>query len=250
MSGHALHQQDTTTSLADTALARSRLYAAVADAFFDPTAALVRGLTGGSFGAEVGELVARVSTTAALPDSTHGMMDALATLSRDCAAGSPEATLRDLKVEFARLFLGPGRPAVSPYETLHVRRNKDSAPTLMISREAVDVQKAYREAGVVLSNLQHEPPDHFATECEFMCYLCAQEAESISSGDPAGAEVWRQRQRAFLEQHLGRWYSSFLAAVADDARTEYYRLMARLAAAFVSADLVAAELDHLVPAPA
>lgn len=237
-------------STADAVMARSALYAEVANAFLDPNPELAQRLADGSLRAELGDLLDQIPMAASLRASTYLALDSLATLSREVEASNLDAALHGLKVEFARLFLGPGRPAVSPYETLYGRRNKDTVATLMVSREAEGVSKSYREAGVGLSASQHEPPDHFATECEFMCFLCAQEAESAAQQDVARASEWRRRQVTFLEEHLGRWQGPFLAAVENDARDEFYRVVARLAAAFLSADLAAAGLESLVSAPA
>jgi len=221
----------------ETLQARANLYALVARGFFDPTAELVASLADGSLRAEVAAVVAGVPLAAESP-TLHQTLESLDALAAEAASRDPDATLHELKVEFARLFLGPGRPAVLPYETFYGRQYKDSSPTLMLSPEAESVGQAYRQAGVALANAKNEPTDHFATECEFVYYLCTQELASMARDDQATAALWQAKRVAFLDDHLARWYGRFLTAVEEGARAEFYRVWARLAAALIAVDLL------------
>lgn len=212
----------TLPELADRALARAEAFGLLALAFFDPTPELVRGLADGSY-------------RAALQDAAGELTWPFQELPASLFEGDAAAALKTLKVEYARLFIGPGRPAVSPYETIYEGKARAIRPLLMVSPAAMAVEQAYREAGVTVAAGLREPPDHFAAEAEFLYYLGHKEAGCWTAGDRAGAEAWQERARVFLAAHLGGWGQEFCRLVEAESRHPFYRAAARCAAALLEA---------------
>jgi TorA maturation chaperone TorD len=219
------------SKLAQIALARSNVFAKMAVAFFDPDADLVHALIRGSYLSELNGYYREFST-----DHQAGL-DGLAplfALRESLAAADPAVLLKELKVEYARLFIGPSKPAVFIYETFYDNRIKrGSMPMLMVSPAALSVESAYRESGVEVTASLREPPDHFATEAEFLYYLCQRESDSWAAGENANAKKWRKRELAFLDGHMGCWGRQFCCRVESESQHPFYRAAAAFSGAFL-----------------
>jgi putative dimethyl sulfoxide reductase chaperone len=221
----------TFSAQANGASARSRIFGWLALAFFDPTAELVQELADGAYLATLEE--AMLGGGARQPDGECVALEPLRAVHASHTRRDEDAWLHELKVEYARLFIGPGHPAVSPYETIYDSKAKGVRPLLMVSPAAMAVEQAYREANLALSAGLREPPDHFATEAEFLYYLGQKEADSWATGDPAGAAAWQDRGRVFLACHLSCWGPEFCRLVEIESREPFYRAAAHFAAAFL-----------------
>ena len=204
-------------------MARANTFGLLALAFLDPDRALVQQLTDGSF-------------LAALEDAAGELaaLEPLRAVQASLAESDPAATLKALRVEYARLFIGPGRAAVSPYETIYDSQARAVRPLLMVSPAAVAVEQAYREAGVSLAAGLAEPPDHFAAEAEFLYYVGQKEAECWAAGAESDAREWRRKGTSFLADHVGGWGQEFCRLVEAQSRHPFYAAIAHFAAAFLA----------------
>lgn len=209
---------------------RSNLYGLLAFAFFDPSQELAQQLVDGLFIADLWDYCQELINAGGPP------LQMLQPLQQTLSETSPHELLHALKVEYAHLFIGPGKAVVPPYETFYGQRSKESQPLMMVSPEAIAVERAYREGGVAVTNRLSEPPDHFATECEFLCYLCNKEAAAWDEADERAANRWRRLQAAFLGKHLALWGVEFCRLVEAESRQPFYQAMARFAAAFIRQD--------------
>lgn len=156
--------------------------------------------------------------------------------------GLAEATaaVETLRLDHARLFVGPFELAAPPYESVYV----DGGDRVMTeSTEAV--QAEYRRAGVDVD--LDEPADHVAAELEFVSLLVATELEALEAEKFSAAEHYLERQYEFLSGHLGRWIPGLADNMREHADTEFYRLLADEMERFVEADgrLLADRLDRL-----
>jgi putative dimethyl sulfoxide reductase chaperone len=107
-----------------------------------------------------------------------------------------------------------------------------SPALLMISPAARAVARTYREAGLAMIRELTEPPDHIATELEFMYFLCSKETESWLKADNAEAHKWRSLQAAFTAEHLTVWGADFCQRVQDETTESFYAVLAYLAQGF------------------
>jgi TorA maturation chaperone TorD/NAD-dependent dihydropyrimidine dehydrogenase PreA subunit len=131
----------------------------------------------------------------------------------------------EVRLSFARLFLGPGRPIAHPFESVYVDRQ--------LAGETMErVLGCYAEAGLQVSAACQELPDHISLEFAFMAHLTSKEAsESKQTG------IWRQHQRRFLHQHLARWLPSFCQRIENSEAHPFYRNAALAAKSLVQEDL-------------
>lgn len=117
----------------------------------------------------------------------------------------------DLRVEHARLFLGPFEVAAPPYGSVY-----RDGPKVLMGPSTLAVQRAYRKAGLTLAPDFHEVPDHVAAELEFAAYLLAGDG-----GDAAAAAA------VFLREHLLPWAPAFCDRVEAESRNGFYATLAR-----------------------
>ena len=219
--------------LMENALLRADMYQLLAMGFLDPTRDLAAGLADGTFQNDVlataNNLVVAYHVDGEVAETILGPTKEL--LAEEFAEDAEEV-YHELAVEYTRLFIGPSQPVVSPYESVHVDSDEDSPALLMVGPSARAVIKVYREAGLDMAEGVNEPPDHIATEIEFMYYLCRQEAGAWQASDSAEARTWRQRQRTFAAEHLGAWGIEFCGLVQEHAEVRYYALLGELASGF------------------
>ena len=200
---------------------RSQLYAALAHAFRKPEAA--------PEGNEEDSLthVMRQAVLAFDAQALGQMVDELVG-SLEIPETQAEQALRTLEIEYNRLFVGPGRPQASPYESVY----RDPRG-LVMGPAAQDVGRRYAEAGLALAPDHHDLPDHVATELGFVAYLALQEAEAQGQD----ATAWLDRERAFLRDHLTVWLPRFCRRVREASRHPFYSALAELTVIFVNLDM-------------
>ena len=133
-----------------------------------------------------------------------------------------------LEAEYARLFVGPGRPIAHPYESVHREGQVMGDCTLT-------VRSLYTDEG-----LASDPdllPDHVAVELEFMAHLAQKEAEAWGEGERDRAETSLRQQESFLREHLGRWLPDFCHNVLAGEAHPLYADLAHRAWEHVAQDL-------------
>lgn len=174
------------------------------------------------------------------------LVELLSTVTDEDVAVS-DVTLRNattdldtLRVEYAKLFVGPFELQAPPYESTYV----DDSGRVM-TRSTAEVIEAYRQEGLDVG--LDEPPDHVSAELEFVYVLVAEEVEALAAGDIEAATASLRRQYEFLSSHLGRWVSELSENVLEHADTEFYRALADETRDFVEGDgkRLADRLDRL-----
>lgn len=118
---------------------------------------------------------------------------------------------RDLRSEYARLFIGPAGPPCPPYESVYRDGDgHDLGPVMGPATIAVD--HWYRSFGLENAPEQADLPDHIATELEFCAHLAS--------------EGMDDRLEQFLDEHLRTWTTAFLDRVEVETREPFYASLA------------------------
>ncbi len=143
-----------------------------------------------------------------------------------------EKGLTDWRVEYARLFIGPGGFPCPPYESVYRERREDGSFGNLMGETTLRVREIYRQAGLDLGTKQL--PDYHCTELEFMGYLVAQEAEQYLAQDVRRAGLWQDIQESFLQDHMAAWLPEFCQDVQRETTLSYYQGLAQITAAYIN----------------
>lgn len=135
------------------------------------------------------------------------------------------ADLEGLLVDYTRLFIGPGHPLASPFESTWAGRDGASPE--------VPVLALYAEGGFDVADDFLNLPDHVAAQLEFLYVLLFRQVQALAAGDVDALARWEALERRLLQQHLGRWFASFAAAIRAGAQTRYFLRLADAAERFV-----------------
>ena len=131
------------------------------------------------------------------------------------------ADLEPLKVDFAKLFVGPYQLSAAPYGSVYLEGERK-----MMGNSTLDVRERYRDAGLDTAKTFKDAPDHISAELEFMHFLIYKEIEAFGNSDLEMATAFIQKQRSFLEDHLMAWVPEFTANVIEHAETLFYKNLA------------------------
>ncbi len=161
-----------------------------------------------------------------------GVFSDLGSESMDLFFQKPDKELiEELAVEYARLFLGPGKH-VSPHESVHHRRDDGQWGSLW-GKSTVEVKKLIESTGLDYKNAYKGMPDHISVELEFMQQVILREEKAWEEADTETASDCRQLEKKFIEEHLVRWIPTFCDKVIREAELPFYREMAALTIKFI-----------------
>jgi len=171
-------------------------------------------------------------------------------------AGSPIALMRkeikgsekldDLKIEYARLFVGPYSVPAPPYGSVYLEDQRR-----VMGHSTMDVQKKYAQAGLTLSETFKDNPDHIMAELEFMYFLIFKEIQAIQGGSLETVSDFLLKQRLFLQDHLAVWIKDFGQNIETHSQKNFYKGLAMATQTFISEDFAQiAGLEITEPAPA
>lgn len=158
----------------------------------------------------------------ALAGAARRLDDVLGELAAALEPAFRSVPLLDLQVDYTRLFLSPGGALAPPNESVWV----DAGDPSRTQQVMEDVAASYAAAGYQTGEDFKDLPDHIAAELEFLYALVFREAVALANGEAAQRAAAAQLQRAFLQDHLGRWAREFLSAQRQAADTVYYRTLA------------------------
>ena len=154
----------------------------------------------------------------AFHDKTReGLQDLQAVLKRYEKVTIHDA-LQDINVAYAKLFIGPPRPAAPPWETAY-RAKADNV--VLFGRATVEMNDRLRKAGLAINTDKHQLTDHIGLE---LLYLAAQ-SDRFATGEPSLPDV--RELRLFIEENLLSWIGSFTEAVVGSDTSGYYAGLAK-----------------------
>ena len=121
--------------------------------------------------------------------------------------------LDDLRVEYTRLFIGPGPEQCPPYESVYRDGDDDDQNDLgpVYGPATQAVARWYDEYGLRLRESRSAPPDHIATELEFAAYLAASEDDDTLE--------------QFLDEHPRAWIEPFTTKLRENDPGAFYQAL-------------------------
>ena len=133
--------------------------------------------------------------------------------------------------EFDALFISIGSPPVNPYGSRYLSGFMNDAPL-------AELRGALTRLGIQRIHGVGEFEDHLGALCETMRVLI--------TGAPGIARQPVDRQQAFFDAHIAPWYARCLDDIAAAEGSNYYRLVARLAGAFLDIEAQAFAVEAAV----
>jgi len=157
---------------------------------------------------------------------------------REMKAALSAETEEALRVEHARLFVGPNELPAPPYGSVYLEKGRT-----VMGRSTVDVVAFYRSEGVHVDDEAAELPDHIAVELEFVHYLITRELAELEAGNREAAARLGRKQEEFLQRYVLPWAPRWCADVASHTESAYYSSLACLLQGLMERP------DCLLPAP-
>jgi len=205
----------------DVALGRSDMYLWLSRAFRYPDADLVANLEEPSL-AFLEEGLERLS---------EGSREALRPVLTTLRASATRLDLAHLQSEHPRVFGHIESSPCPPYETRYGSRH-----LFQQTQQLSDIAGFYRAFGLDVSDDAKERPDHLAVELEFLHFLCFKEAYALEHHGPEQAELCRDAEVKFLQDHLLPWAPSFARRLQDAAGSGFYESLGVLMVTFLSTE--------------
>lgn len=138
---------------------------------------------------------------------------------------------KEMKVEFARLFLGPKRRLAPPYESVYCSKNKQ-----IFGETSIKVRKLYEEIGLQINKIGNIPDDFIGFELEFMYYLAFLASEAIDNNNMDKIQELVNYQHKFLKEHITVWIENFTEDIYKNTNMEYFKVIANFTKEFVLED--------------
>jgi DMSO reductase family type II enzyme chaperone len=140
-------------------------------------------------------------------------------------AGNGTGSFEDFQAEFLRIFEvgGAGGPPAPLYGGLYAAHRM---------QRMEEVVRFYEYFGLTVSHEDPRPPDHLATELEFMKYLTFKEAVSSS---PRLQVSFRRAQHDFLSRQLA-WVPELAERTRAANGAPFFQWVTSVVAGFVAAD--------------
>ena len=165
----------------------------------------------------------------------HQFQEILSTLGIELSNGffkKPEKELlENLAVEYAYLFLGPGKH-ISPHESVHHKKEGSQSGQLWGELTA-EVKRIIESSGLEYKSEFTGMPDHISVELEFMQHVVQRETQAWEADDDKTALLCLKNEKNFVDEHLFRWIPEFCEKVIKTAESPFYREMARLTRSFI-----------------
>ncbi len=139
-----------------------------------------------------------------------------------------ETEEEDLKVEYARLFVGPYELQAPPYGSIYLDKERQ-----LMGASTFEVIMFYQQAGLAMEHDLREPPDHIAIELEFMSYLISREADFLEKADTMNAQKVQHLSTQFFKKCLSPWVFPFCQKMKEATDHSFYTSLANCLFTFI-----------------
>lgn len=144
---------------------------------------------------------------------------------------SVEHIEEELAVEYAELFIGPGKH-IAPYESIYVA-DSDGRVGYYWGESTVDIKNWVEHYELKISDQFESIPDHISIELEFMQKVIGQERLEWERDDIQKADMCIEIERTFFNNHINKWVVGFCEQVIEAAHLDFYREIASLTKDFM-----------------
>ncbi len=119
-----------------------------------------------------------------------------------------ETLFKELRYDYADIFLNAGANPVFPYESCHV-----NADPVVMQKPVIEMRAYFRKAGVHKNPAFKDLEDHIAVQLEYLRYV-------LEKGDE---ELYKE----FFKKKYTKWASSFCDQLIACTKTDFYQGLAQ-----------------------
>jgi TorA maturation chaperone TorD len=149
----------------------------------------------------------------------------LATL--DAASKNPE----DLKIEYTRLLIGPGKLPAPPWESVYTTGER-----VIFQRSTLEIRNFYRSQGLLPELYPKVADDHIALELDFLRLLAERALTAFQTNEQESYQEALTASSDFLNEHLLTWVGKFASDLVESEKGTFYPLAAQALARFIDED--------------
>ncbi len=150
-------------------------------------------------------------------------LELLQAWSEEHRAGLSTDALAELRIDYTRLFVGPGKVLAPPWESAQLTVERQ-----LFQGHTLQVRQWYRRFGLEAARLHTEPDDHLGLELSFLAHLAQRGLEALDQSDEPRLHETLTAQRDFLQAHPLRFVAQWSDEVEQHAHTDFYRGVARV----------------------
>lgn len=130
-----------------------------------------------------------------------------------------------VSVEFTHLFVGPPKPAVAPWESMH----GDTESHVGFGEATHEMRRILRGMGLSVQSESNQYEDHMGIELLVASEMCLRAAEGELGSNVQGAAQFER----YVREHPLRWMGKFQVKVAEEAPDGYFAAVLALANAML-----------------
>jgi len=145
-------------------------------------------------------------------------LELLQAWSQQHRAGLSTDAFAELRADYTRLFLGPGKLLAPPWESAQLTVERQ-----LFQGHTLQVRQWYRRFGLEAARLYTEPDDHLGLELAFLAHLAQRGLEALAQSDRPRLGETLTAQRDFVKAHPLRFVAQWGDQVEQHARTDFYR---------------------------
>ncbi len=145
-------------------------------------------------------------------------MELLTAWNKAHEGGLSEEAFEDIRDDYTRLFIGPGKVLAPPWESMYFTKERS-----IFREETLQVREWYRRFGLESVKLHHEPDDHIGLELAFVSHLAEQALTALDAGDEEQFNKLIAAQIDFMTGHTFQWAAGWAALVLEHTRTDFFK---------------------------
>ncbi|MBR4250189.1 MAG: molecular chaperone TorD family protein, partial [Verrucomicrobia bacterium] len=119
---------------------------------------------------------------------------------QDGKLAADPAYLEQVKSEYTKLLIGPGKMIAYPWESTY-----NGSETMLFQESTLRVRQAYRKYGYLPEEYPHVPDDHIALELHFLSKLSSLVLDAYKEGNRERALSVLNDQKVFMKYHIRNW---------------------------------------------
>lgn len=141
------------------------------------------------------------------------------------------AFLDDVKSEYTKLLIGPGRLVAYPWESTY-----NGKENLLFQESTLRVRQFYRKYGYLPQEYPHVADDHIALELHFMSKLSQRALDAFQKDDLKETRSLLDGQQVFLKFHMLNWIPKYAENIKKSKTAHMYPQFAQGVDAFIQID--------------